>query len=183
MHRELVITAALVLGCGTNESVPTPDAGQVADAASEASSSALDDAQIVGALHALNEGEVQEGQLAAASAVRPDVVSFANQMVTDHSSADASLTQPAAESAISEQLRAKTSQDLATLRAQSASFDAAYVSLQVAGHEAALALIDMVLARTADPTLADELRAARDLVTGHLAHANALAQAIGGGAQ
>jgi putative membrane protein len=188
MHRRLIVSATLVLACSTEQpSNPSTDAGTVVseagDAGSDASSAALSDAQIVGVLHAINQGEAQEGQLATTSAVRPDVASFASQMVTDHTSADAALTRTSiapADSSFSLQLQAQASHDLATLRTQTGpAFDQAYVTIQVADHQTALTILDRLLARyVTNAAVSDQIRASRDLVTSHLAHANALQEAM-----
>lgn len=185
MHRRLIVSATLVLACSTQQNNPNGDAGTVTPEAGAPgdASAALSDAQIAGVLQTINQGEIQQGQLAQSSSVRPDVASFASQMVTDHSSADAALTQTAiapADSAIRLQLEAKASEDLATLRARSGpAFDSTYVGVEVADHEAALTVIDHLLVRyVTNPALRDQIKTTRDVVTDHLAHANALQEAL-----
>jgi putative membrane protein len=46
-------------------------------------------------LHAMNQAEVQMGQIGAQSAQSPDVKQFAEHMQTDHEKADQKLTQTA----------------------------------------------------------------------------------------
>jgi predicted outer membrane protein len=181
MHRRLTALVTLVLACNAEpQNNPTSDAGAIAP---DAAPAAFSDAQVVGVLDALDEGETQEGQLAVTSAVRLEIASFASQTVTDHTSAKATLTRigiAPADSALSVRIRAKAAQDLVTLKAlKGATFDATYVTTQVADHVTALATIDMVLMRAAsNPALATQLGVARDLVTDHLAHARALQESI-----
>ena len=186
MHRRLITLAAVLFACSNGPSGSSNDAGApTSDAAS--ASSPLDDGQIVGVLHALYEGESDEGRVVANSAARAEIVSFADQVVTDDSSADAALTRDAASESIapsdspaSAGLRGNTAQELATLKSETGSALAvSFVSFAAARERGALAILDRLLSRYAsNPQLRARVASAREIVTDHLAHANALAIAL-----
>ena len=186
MHRRLVSLAAVLVACSNQPSGASNDAGAPAPDAASASST-LDDGQIVGALHALYQGEADEGRVVARSAARAEIVSFADQVVTDDSSADAALARAAAsesiapnDSPVSVGIRGNAARELASLGNETGSaLGVSFVSFAIARDEEALALVDHLLARYAsDSLLRARVVSAREMVTDHLAHANALALAL-----
>jgi putative membrane protein len=117
----------------------------------------LSDAQILLVLDTVNRGEVEEAFAVLPRLSSPDVKAFAQQMVTDHSSARQSVVTTAemldaapAPSTEQEELEAESEGRLRMLRSTATpELEAAYMELQVAEHAAALELLGE-LSLTAD---------------------------------
>jgi putative membrane protein len=183
MHRYVFATvAALALACTAT--------GQNSNTTTDASATTMTDGQIVGVLHTINQGEIQEAQRAANAAVYSNVVTYAKMMVSDHTAGDTALLQAADSVAIAQepsdiqtQLQSDTTQQMQTLDAQSgAAFDQTYVGFQVQDHEQALQTIDATLLPNAqNAVIRQEVQSARDLVAKHLQMAQSLAATQDGG--
>lgn len=148
-------------------------------------SATLSDEQILGIAMTANSSEVDEGQLALTKASRADVRAFAQEMVTDHSAANARLDALSKAAGILPQpspqqqaIKDENTATLADLQGRSgADFDQAYVASQVKGHERLLNLFDSELIPSAtNPDLRTELVNERATVARHLAIAQALAE-------
>jgi putative membrane protein len=125
-----------------------------ADGGSALMTTALRDAEIVQLLMVANEGEIALGELAKQQARQPEVLAFADRMVTEHTAANQRLSllasqvrtntaTPAMPNAIVERLREEAQQVADVLRGQSdASFDLAYMDSQLAIHSKLLFLLD-----------------------------------------
>jgi putative membrane protein len=120
-----------------------------AGGAAAAAIQALSDAQILLVLDTLNQGEVNEAYAALPRLVNADVKAFAQQMVTDHSTARQSVATTAdtldlnpLPSDVQRQLMREGQEHEATLRATATSaLDATYIDLEVVGHSQALELL------------------------------------------
>jgi len=124
-------------------------ANGMAGNASGATNAALTDADIIGVIHAVNQGEVDAGKLASTKAASSDVKSFAREMVKDHEAMDAKgskLASGAGGTATSRIADSVTSANQATSSqlqsaGSGAAFDRAYLDAQVAGHQNALTFL------------------------------------------
>lgn len=148
----------------------------------------LSDEQIAQVIMTVNQGEIQQGQLAQQQATRSEVQQFAAQMVQDHTAANQqlqtglqNLAMTPQESPLSQQLAAEANQLLATLRTANAGedFDRAYMDSQVAEHAKVLFLMDTVLLlQTQRAELRQLARTARTQVQQHLNDAASIQKSI-----
>ncbi|HEY2752203.1 DUF4142 domain-containing protein [Phenylobacterium sp.] len=102
--------------------------------------------------------EIESGKLAARKATNPDVKSFAQKMVTDHTQSTQMVMAAAKKSGLSvgppPALTADQQAKLTQLKAQSgAAFDKTYVGQQLAAHKQALALQSGYAKAGDDPNL------------------------------
>ena len=143
----------------------------------------LSDGQIVGVVRALNEGEVEMGEMAKMTAAAQPARDFANMMVMDHSAADQTLSDLSqrlgivpAESDLSTDMRKKHQAAMDELRRKTgADFDKEYATMMVNGHEQALRIIDdKLLPNAKNAELGALLREIRVKVAEHLSHARQL---------
>jgi putative membrane protein len=150
----------------------------------------------MGLLHALNQGEIQAGTVAQSRAQNADVKAFAEQMVRDHTQLDEKGSALATRLNISpmlpdstlpnmqmEGLRALSDSSGAAASAATAgqSFDVAYMTSQVAGHQRALAIVDAAIAQAQNAELRTALQTdVRPPVAQHLQMAQQLLQKLGG---
>ena len=138
----------------------------------------LSDAQILAITGALNQGEINEANAVLPKIQNSDVKDFGNRMVSDHT---AFLAEESAiksdtnidpqENGVSNQLKAQSGQQVATLSATPAgpALDRAYMQGQVDGHQAALTMIDtQLLPNVSDAGLNDYLSRLHDGVQAHL---------------
>jgi putative membrane protein len=101
-----------------------------------------------------NLSEVQAGQLASTKATNPSVKAYGQSMVTEHTAAQAELTKIAADlrvdlpSSVDAEQRAIL-QYLSSLNGYT--FDTAYMSSQVKGHQKTLAIFQTELASGSHP--------------------------------
>jgi predicted outer membrane protein len=151
--------------------------GGMAGAGGDDAGDALTDARILHVIITVNNGEVAEGQLALTRATDPSVVSFADEMVMEHGSANTEANTLATEQAItpetnpiSEALAQQSSETVAELTAvDAAAFDVAYMESQVTAHTEVIALIeDQLLPEAENAALITFLGDIRDHVEAHL---------------
>jgi putative membrane protein len=162
----------------------------------------LDDATktniVLRQLHAANQEEVDLGKIAVDKAQNADVKKFAQDMVNDHSAADAKLTALAkrmnidiamtATNPVEKALSEASDECKRSLRGQSGtSFDVAYIAPQADKHTFALKLLSEGQ-KTASGDVKSLLEEMRPTVEGHLDHAKNVMKlltfsgaAIGGG--
>jgi putative membrane protein len=186
----------VVLGCqdqGRPDSMPN---AQVTPAPMK-----LDDSTktniVLRQLHAANQEEVDLGRLATDKSQNADVKKFAQDMVNDHSAADAKLTSLAkrmnidlgmtATNPVEKALSEASEESKRSLRELSGSwFDVAYIAPQADKHTFALKLVDEGQ-KTASGDVKSLLEEMRPTVEGHLEHAKnvlrdlSFTSAIGGG--
>jgi putative membrane protein len=171
-------TAPTVPG-GTAAVTPPPPPAPAALPAQEP----LTEAQIAKVSELVNTAEVEQAKLAQAKAKAPAVKNFAAMMAKHHGEAlreQAKIVKRlrinSEDSATSAKLKTDAETMLATLKkADPASFDAAYITSQIEGHQKALDLLDAQLIPSAKtPEVSDALRQARAIVAQHLSDAKAL---------
>src|SRR4051812_21833495 len=141
------------------------------------------DAQIAAIVVAANQVDIDAGKFAADKTSKAEVKSFAQMMVTDHTSVNKSavdlvtkLKVTPEENDTSRALKAGGEKNLADLRKlHGAAFDKAYVDHEVAYHEQVIQALDTVLVPNAENA---ELKAllvkVRPAFVAHLEHAKHL---------
>jgi putative membrane protein len=149
------------------------------------SESALSDGEIAKITDVVNEGEIEQAQLAKSKAKNADVKKFAQHMITDHTKAKQNgqklvkqqqlITQ---DNSVATDLSNGADETLQSLRgAQGAEFDRQYMNSQVDQHQKVLDMLDKQLIPSADsPELKAELAKAREMVEKHLTQARELKQ-------
>jgi putative membrane protein len=148
------------------------------------------DPQIVGAVEAANQIDINYAKLAKSKAKDKQVKDFAQQMITDHSAVQKSMRDLAAklnmfpvDSQTSNSLRKQAQQTMLKLhRLKGKEFDKAYIDNEVAYHQRVITATKTVLipnARNAE--LKKALQGAEPLFEGHLQHAQRVQSAIEGG--
>lgn len=171
---------------------PGPDGGQPAVIPAlctnpQAGPPTLSDGDILQILITINQGEINQGNLAAQSATDPDTKAFAADMVTEHSLALQRLNAIAGQQAItptdnpaSAQFEAKTVQNTSIFSPQSGvSFDLGYMDAQISGHANAMFLSDMMMVPQVKNTdLLNELKAERVMFQNHLERAVPIESAL-----
>ena len=140
----------------------------------------LSDAQVAGVVLLANNVEESYAALAATRAVDPDVRSFAQRMATDHGALNAMLDEllgrlelsprdDAAGLALRDSSAARRDRLAALPRA---SFDAAYVDVELRSHAELLRVVDDLLVPSASaPALHEYVVTLRPVITAHVAHA------------
>lgn len=158
----------------------TGDTGSVASdtgaARAPAPAPAMSDGNIFAKLDATNTEEVEEGKLAQSKAKGADVKSFANMMVTDHSTMKKMGADLAKKLNITPTPppndNSKAMMDAMMQAMQSApNFDSAYVAEQVTGHEKTLADLKSWLGMAQNDELKAMITGAIPKVQMHLEHA------------
>jgi putative membrane protein len=146
------------------------------------------DPQIAAIVVTANQVDIDAGQLALSKAKSPDVKTFAQLMITDHSGVNKSATELVQKLHVtpesnptSQSLQKGGDDNLAALKKLSASaFDRAYVDHEVAYHQAVLDAVDTTLIPSAQNA---ELKAllvkARPAFVAHLEHAKHLQSELG----
>ena len=189
-----VLLVSLVLGAGacSEEPMPTGDersATQETECppAADVGVPQLSDDEIAQVIITINQGEIDQSQLALQQNLRPDVRTFAERMVQEHTAVDQQLRAALQalgitprESALSRQLQAGSNQVLEVLRASGTGqdFERAYLDAQVALHANVLFLLDAAIQRQIQRReVRDFATQARATVQGHLNAAVPLQQA------
>ncbi len=146
------------------------------------------DPQIAAIVVTANQVDIDAGKLALTKAHSPDVKSFAQLMITDHSGVNKSATELVTRLHVtpetnptSQSLQKGGDDNLAALRKLSGSaFDRAYVDHEVAYHQAVLDAVDSTLIPSAQNA---ELKAllvkVRPAFVAHLDHAKHLQSELG----
>ncbi len=148
------------------------------------------DAQIAGIVQAACQVEIGYAQLAMTKSQNKEVRDHAQQMITDHSALQRSMTDlngrlnlTPADSDTSSTLRAQSEDVSAKLNALNGSaFDKAYIDVEVATHQAIIATVSTVLVPNAQNTeLKNALQGASPVMRGHLERARSLQSMLDGG--
>ncbi len=146
------------------------------------------DPQIAAIVVTANQVDIDAGKLALSKATSPDVKSFAQLMITDHSGVNKSATELVQKlhvtpesSPTSQSLQKGGDDNLAALqKLTGGAFDRAYVDHEVAYHQAVLNAVDTTLIPNAQNA---ELKAllvkVRPAFVAHLEHAKGLQSALG----
>lgn len=141
------------------------------------------DAQIAAIVVSANQVDVDAGKFAADKTARPDVKTFAQMMVTDHTSVNKSAVELVTklkvtpeENDTSRALKDGGEKNVANLRKlDGQAFDQAYVDHEVAYHEQVIQALDTVLIPNAqNPELKALLVKVRPAFIAHLEHAKHL---------
>jgi putative membrane protein len=155
-----------------NEAPPVPATGTTP-------MTKLSDGQIAGILASVDDGEVEQARLAVTKATNPEVRTFANHMIEEHTKSKqdaAQLGLTPAESPKAKELQQAGAKMLSQLNAADANnFDITYVDGQIEQHSEVLTLIkDQLLPAVNQPALREHLNKARSMVDQHLTHARQL---------
>lgn len=148
--------------------------------------SGLNDAQIAAVMVSINQGEIDNGQLAEVRAFSPAVRNFAQHMVTSHTamlSHDQSIFSRGhivpSDNAVSNELKSGAQNQLSTLQsAHGRDFDRQYIDDQVSGHQEVLKLLDQLIANAKSDDLKANLQASRAKVEDHLRMAKSVQQGL-----
>lgn len=173
--------ALMVAGCskdGATEQT-APGASQGNEAAPGESTAKPSDAQILGILATVDNGEIQQAQVALSRGSDPRVKQFATHMVEEHTNSKQKAAQFAsqnnltpASSATSEQLDRKGKEVVSALnQATPAAFDTTYMKDQIQQHQEVLNMLRDQLTPAASSSLAAELPAIQSMVQTHLEQA------------
>lgn len=151
----------------------------------------LNDPQIVGVVIAANQIDIDAGHLALTKSQNPQVTEFAQQMVTDHTAVQKSVTDlgaklhvTPAESSISTSLKKQAATTTARLQGLSgAAFDKAYIDNEVTYHTAVINVVSTALIPNAqNAELKSALTGAVPMFQGHLQHAKNIQASLGSNA-
>jgi putative membrane protein len=146
------------------------------------------DPQIVGIVVTANQIDIDAGQLALKKAKSQEVRDFAQQMVTDHTALQKSVSDLGAklnvkpeDSDTSRSLKSQAKGTTAKLESlQGAAFDKAYIDNEVTFHQAVINATSSVLIPNAkNAELKSALESAAPLFQGHLEHARRLQSELG----
>ncbi len=152
--------------------------------------STLNDAQLSAVVQTINEGEIQEAELAVSKGVSPDVKRFAKDMMNAHRDMQnrtrallARLQITPADNAVSNQLKSDTQNELSTLQTmRGKDFDRDYIDAQVRNHNQALELLDRVAPIVKNSELKAALTNERPKIEAHLRGAERVQQSLQKGA-
>ena len=143
----------------------------------------LTDAQVAGALNALDLSEIHEADFMAGATADGDVKRFATGIIDDHTALDrnvasvaARLSLGAADSPLAAEARRSSAQELDKLKHQTGpAVDRIYLQDSIAWERGWLDQVDRVLAPSAqDPDVRSLVSAARRTILRHLEQAQAL---------
>jgi putative membrane protein len=149
-------------------------------ASASASSGAPTDPQIAEIVVVANNGDINNAKVAKSISKNKEVRNFAQEMITDHTSANKKVAALAnklkikpQQSAGSKKLKESAQQDLLKIkRLTGAEFDQAYIDNEVALHQTVLDTIDNTLIPNAkNQELKDLLTSVRSVIANHLEHA------------
>lgn len=139
------------------------------------------DGQVVAFMDAANNGEIEEGKLAARKATNPAVKAFARQLVADHEAMMKDAQALASKQGIApdanrddvHDLLNDTQDELKELTDKPAGkdWDEAYLDKQIDGHKDVLNKLQDLEKNTADPQLKEALNKAVGKVQSHLTKA------------
>jgi len=138
------------------------------------------DAQIAAIVVTANQVDIDAGKLASTTSKNPDVKSFANLMVTDHTGVNKSATALVTKLKVtpedndtSKSLKAGGEQNVTNLKTlKGAEFDKAYIDHEVAYHQQVLDAVDKTLIPNAkNAELKALLVKVRPAFVAHLEHA------------
>lgn len=150
----------------------------------------LTDGEIAAVMHALNQGEIQQAELALQKSDNPEVISTAKMIIADHQNMDRQTMSLAGvpdiqpqENALSRSLRSQSKKTEEKLNKLSGSeFDHAYLEEQAKLHQQAIDTVQNELLPAAkSPQLRQQLTTAISTLQSHRQHAQASAAEISRG--
>jgi putative membrane protein len=141
--------------------------------------STLSDGQLAAVLQAINQGEIQQAQLAESRAQSPEVKKLAQHMMTAHQNmqtkAQAMMSRlqlTPSDNAVSQQIQTDAQNDLSTLQSmRGREFDRDYVQAQIKGHNQAIEMLDRMIPTVKSPEMKTELMNLRPKLQAHLQEA------------
>lgn len=148
------------------------------------------DPQIVGIVQTANRVDINQAKLAVRKSTNPQVKDFANQMISDHTNLEKSVSELATKlgakeetSSTASQLKQQAAEENRKLSSlKGAEFDREYVSHEIAYHQAVIDAASKTLIPNAkNAELKSALQGAAPLLQGHLQHAQQLQQSLQGG--
>lgn len=150
------------------------------------------DPQIIGIVQTANRIDISDARLALRKSTNPQVKEFANQMISDHTNLEKSVSNLAsklgvtqAPSATSRQLKQQAAEEdkkLSSLKGKS--FDEEYASHEIAFHQAVINAAKSALIPDAkNAQLKSALEETAPMLQGHLEHAQHLQQSLQGAGQ
>jgi putative membrane protein len=126
-----------------------------------------------------DQAEITLSKLAVTRATSPDVKSFAQTMVTDHTKSTSLLKEIAANHGMTlpEKPGPETDEKVQRLEQQSGvAFDKTYIEIMVKDHEEMLHAFEAEEGKAADPQLKDFIAKVKPIVANHLQMAKAIRQ-------
>ncbi len=138
--------------------------------------SSLNDAQLAAVLNAINQGEIQEAQIAQSRATAPEVKHLAQHLANAHQQI-ATKTQALftriqitpSDNSVSQQLQTDSQNELGALQGmRGRDFDRTFVDDQIKDHNQAIELIDRMIPNAKNPELKSELQTLRGRLENHL---------------
>jgi putative membrane protein len=170
-------TGAMAGGAGVNNG----------NSSAPASAKKMTDAEVFAMVKQVNVGEIEAGKLAQTKATNGDVKSFAGDMVSAHTKMlNQGMTlgktlgakdKPASEDSIAKANTAMAGQLRSA--AKGAAFDKAYIDGQVAGHQAALQLVQNAAGQAQNADLKKMLTDAQPEIQKHLDRAKEIQGKLG----
>jgi len=147
------------------------------------------DPQIVGIVQTANRIDIDQARLALRKSTNPQVKEFANQMISDHTNLEKSVTDLANKlgakeqtSDTAKQLKQQAAEESKKLNGMKGSdFDREYVSHEIAFHQAVIdAATNTLIPNAKNAELKSALQNAAPVLQGHLQHAQQLQQSLQG---
>ena len=155
-----------------------------------ANAQAPTDPQIVGIVQTANRIDIAQAHLALRKSTNPQVKEFGNQMISDHTSLEKSVSDLATKLGVKEessdtarQLKQQAAEETRKLNSLKGNdFDREYASHEVAFHQAVInAATNTLIPNAKNAELKSALEGAAPLLQGHLQHAQQLQQSLQGG--
>jgi|CZKI01.1.fsa_nt_gi putative membrane protein len=183
LFRPLALLLILTATISAIEAQNAPTTAPSSNPASPAEPTALShgDKKFIKKVARASTNEVALSQLAASRALSPDVKSFAQMMITDHTQANSDLGALATSKGIdiSKPVAEGKVDDISSLSSKSGGdFDKAYAKLMVSAHNGAVDLFKDEVATGKDPDVVAFAKKYVDTLSMHLDHAVALGKIV-----
>jgi putative membrane protein len=155
-----------------------------------ANAQAPTDPQIVGVVQTANRIDIDQARLALRKSTNPQVKEFANQMISDHTNLQKSVSDLANKlgakeepSSTAKQLKQQAAEETKKLNGlKGKNFDSEYASHEIAFHQAVIdAATNTLIPNAKNAELKSALQGAAPLLQGHLQHAQQLQQSLQSG--
>lgn len=196
--RPLAVVAALAAfswGCGSDTPEPPADSATATEMATPAQPApaqpaALTDPQIAHIAVTANTIDIETAELAESRTSTPEVLNFAQTMITDHTAVNEQASALAErlgvtpeDNEVSRSLQADADNGRSELEGLSEdAFDGAYIDREVAFHQTVLdALDDTLIPGATNEELRGLLQQVRPAIEAHLEHARELQSSLGTG--
>lgn len=186
--RYLLIAALLAPAGACDDNKPGTDGGTVD------SGSTINDSQAAGVIKTINDGEIEQAQIATGVTANGEVRAYAQKMISEHTAANTRLSDLVnrlslsfADSALRMQVASELNANTVQLRnfgnadmagssdGGTNSFDRTYIDIQARQHERAVQLLNSdVIPRTTDVSVRNEATTVRDAATSHATEARQL---------